>query len=87
MGFEPKVVELTLTVDYVAYMGSAGRAPTSRYTLAFALQLRKITETLSQGSRNNGSDHAFPLLGERVEAGSAQMSAELLDCITVLPNL
>ena len=80
MGFEPKVVELTLTVDYVAYMGSVGRALTLRYTLAFALQLSKITENLSHCSRNNGNDPASPLLGgERVEAGSAQMSAELLN--------
>jgi hypothetical protein len=31
--------------------GNAGRAPSCHYTLAFALQLRKITEHLSQGSR------------------------------------
>ena len=44
-------------------MSSAGRAPTLFYTLAFALQLRKITENLSQGSRNISSDPASPLLG------------------------
>jgi hypothetical protein len=31
--------------------GSAGRATTLHYTLAFALQLKRITENLSQGSR------------------------------------
>jgi hypothetical protein len=31
--------------------GEAGRAPFSHYALAFALQLRKSTENLSQGSR------------------------------------
>jgi hypothetical protein len=31
-------------------LGDAGRAPFFSYTLAFALQLRKSTENLSQGS-------------------------------------
>ena len=74
LGFEPRVVELTLTEDYIAYMRSASRDPTLRYTQAFALQLGKITENLSQGSRNNGSDPTSTLLGG---AGRSLVSANV----------
>jgi hypothetical protein len=63
LGFEPRMVELTVTMGYVAYLRGVRAVPRLCYTLAFALQLRKITENLSQGIRNNGSGPASPLLG------------------------
>jgi hypothetical protein len=39
--------------------GGAGRAPTLCYTLAFTLQLRKITENLSQGIMNIAGPRAL----------------------------
>ena len=55
LGFEPRVVELKLTIDYPRkkcrlILKECGPCPVfTRYTMTFALQLRKITENVSQG--------------------------------------
>ena len=38
LGFEPRVVKLTLTMDYVAYLRGVRAVPRLCYTLAFALK-------------------------------------------------
>ena len=74
LGFEPRMVELTVTMGYVAYLRGVRAVPRLCYTLAFALQLRKITENLSQGSRDNDSNPASPLFGG---AGRRSVSANV----------